>query len=49
MGSKISLKVNGTPAWEIDTFKAKNGPIGIEAEGHAIDFKNVRIKVLKKD
>jgi hypothetical protein len=49
VGSKISLKVNGKQAWEIDTFKAKNGTIGIEAEGHAIDFKNVRIKVLKKD
>ncbi|MBM3997273.1 MAG: DUF1080 domain-containing protein [Planctomycetes bacterium] len=49
VGSKISLKVNGTQAWEIDTFKAKKGPIGIEAEGHAIDFKNLRIKVLKKD
>ncbi|MBM4072371.1 MAG: DUF1080 domain-containing protein [Planctomycetes bacterium] len=49
IGSKIGLKVNGTQAWEIDTFKAKKGPIGIEAEGHAIDFKNLRIKVLKKD
>ncbi|MBM4072725.1 MAG: DUF1080 domain-containing protein [Planctomycetes bacterium] len=49
IGSKIGLKVNGTQAWEIDTFKAKKGPIGIEAEGHAIDFKNLRIKVLRKD
>lgn len=49
IGSKIGLKVNGTQAWEIDTFKAKKGPIGIEAEGHAIDFKNLRIKVITKE
>lgn len=48
IGTKASLKVNGTLAWEIDTFKAKKGAIGIEAEGHAIDFKNMRIKVMSK-
>lgn len=48
VGSKVGLKVNGKTAWEIDTFKAKKGPIGIEAEGHAIDFRNLRIKVIEK-
>lgn len=48
IGSKISLKVNGTEAWAIDTFKAKKGTIGIEAEGSPIDFKNLRIKVIEK-
>jgi hypothetical protein len=48
IGSKVALKVNGKPAWEIDTFKPKKGTIGIEAEGHPIDFRNVRIKVIEK-
>lgn len=46
-GSKVGLKVNGTLAWEIDDFKAKKGPLGIEAEGHPIDFRNLRIKEIK--
>jgi len=48
IGPKASLKVNGTLAWDVDTFKAKTGTIGIEAEGHAIDFRNLRIKVIAK-
>jgi hypothetical protein len=48
IGSKLSLKVNGTLAWEIDDFKPRRGPLGIEAEGHAIDFRDLRIKVLQK-
>jgi hypothetical protein len=47
VGSKVALKVNGKPAWEIDDFKAKKGPIGIEAEGHPIDFRNLRIKAIE--
>ena len=47
-GSKVALKVNGTLALEIDDFKAKKGPIGIEAEGHPIDFRNLRIKEIKQ-
>jgi hypothetical protein len=48
VGGKVALKVNGQLAWEIDDFKAKKGPIGIEAEGAPIDFRNVRIKVIEK-
>jgi hypothetical protein len=48
IGSKVSLKVNGKAAWEIDDFKGKKGTIGIEAEGSPIDFKNLRIKSLDK-
>jgi hypothetical protein len=44
VGSRLSLKVNGTLAWEIDNFKPRKGPIGFEAEGHPIDFRNLRIK-----
>jgi len=38
--------VNGTQAWEIDTFKPVRAPLGIEAEGHRIEFRNLRIKTL---
>jgi hypothetical protein len=48
IGTRLSLKVNGTGAWEIDDFKPPRGPLGIEAEGHAIDFRNLRIKTLRK-
>ncbi|HUT93210.1 MAG TPA: DUF1080 domain-containing protein [Thermoguttaceae bacterium] len=48
VGPKLSLKVNGKLAWEIDDFKQANRPLGIEAEGHEIAFRNMRIKSLDK-
>jgi hypothetical protein len=47
-GPKVSLKVNGKLAWEIDDFRAKKGTIGLQAEGAHIDFRNLRIKEIKK-
>ena len=44
IGPKLSLKVNGELAWEIEDFKPASGRLGFEAEGHAIDFRNIRIK-----
>lgn len=48
VGTKLSLKVNGTLAWELDDFKRVSRPLGIEAEGHHIDFRNLRIKRIRK-
>jgi hypothetical protein len=48
VGRKLSLTVNGQPAWEIDDFKPVRGPLGIEAEGHYIEFRNLQIKRLAK-
>lgn len=48
-GPKVTLKVNGQLAWSIDNFKPKRGPIGIQAEGQPIDFRNLRIKVLDRE
>ena len=45
-GPNVTLKVNGKLAWSIDNFRPKSGVIGIQAEGRAIDFKNIRIKSL---
>jgi hypothetical protein len=44
IGSRLALVVNGKPAWQIDNFKPVRAPIGIEAEGHPIEFRNLRIK-----
>ena len=49
IGPKLSLKVNGKPAWEIDNFKQVSRPLGIEAEGHQIEFRNIRIKRFGKE
>jgi hypothetical protein len=49
IGTKLTLKVNGTLAWEIDDFKPRKGPLGIEAEGHAIDFRNLRVKEVQAE
>lgn len=48
VGPKVSLKVNGKLAWEIDDLKAKRGPIGLQAEGQPIDFRNLRVKKLAR-
>jgi hypothetical protein len=49
IGPKVSLKVNGKLAWEIDNFKPVRGPLGVEAEGHSIEFRKIRIKKLSKE
>jgi hypothetical protein len=46
IGPKVTLKVNGKPAWSIDDFEPTAGPLGLQAEGQHIDFKNLRIKVI---
>lgn len=45
-GTHLALRVNGKTAWEIDDFRPAALPVGIEAEGHPIDFRNLRIKRL---
>jgi hypothetical protein len=47
VGDKLTLWCNGTKAWEVTNFKPKKGYLGLQAEGAAIDFKNIRIKELK--
>lgn len=48
IGPKLALKVNGMLAWEINNFKPGRSPLGIEAEGHQIEFRRIRIKALPK-
>lgn len=47
-GTRLVLRVNGTTAWEIDDFPRAAMPVGIEAEGHPIDFRNLRIRRLEQ-
>lgn len=45
-GPKVAIKINGQPVWEITDFKPVAGPLGFEAEEHAIEFRNLRIREL---
>lgn len=46
-GAKLILNVNGTTASEFDDCKNLKGYLGLEAEGSRIEFRNMRIKVLR--
>ncbi len=46
-GAKIILKVNGTETSEFDKCRNLKGYLGLEAEGSRIEFRGMRIKVLK--
>lgn len=45
-GSKLTFWANGKKAWEVSGIKATRGYLGWQAEGAAIDFKNIRVKEL---
>jgi hypothetical protein len=46
-GDKVTFVVNKEKAWEGTGMKAARGYFGIQAGGHHIDFRNIRIKELK--
>jgi 3-keto-disaccharide hydrolase len=46
-GARLILKVNGTTTSEFDACKNLKGYLGLEAEGSRIEFRNMKIKVLK--
>ena len=43
-GRRITLDVDGERAWEFNELDADRGYIGIQAEGKAFDFRNLRIQ-----
>jgi 3-keto-disaccharide hydrolase len=45
-GDKLTFWCNDKLAWEVTGFKPARGYVGLQAEGAAIDFKNLRIKEL---
>jgi len=46
-GKKVSLQVDGEPAWEYDGLDVESGYLGIQAEDKAFDFRNIRMQELK--
>ncbi len=46
VGDTVTFWCNGQKAWEVTGFKAPRGYLGLQAEGAAIDFRNLRIKEL---
>jgi len=46
-GAKIIMKVNGTETSEFDSCKNLKGYLGLEAEGSRIEFRTMKIKLLK--
>jgi hypothetical protein len=47
VGDRVTLWCNGKQAWDVTGFNTRRGYIGLQAEGAAIDFRNMRIKVLR--
>ena len=45
-GRKITLEVDGKRAWEYEGLDRALGWVGLQAEGKAFDFRNVRIREL---
>jgi hypothetical protein len=43
-GRKLTLDVDGERAWEFNEFDAPHGYIGLQAEGKAFDFRNLRVQ-----
>jgi len=48
-GKKLMLDVNDDRAWEFNGLDAARGYIGIQAEGKAFEFRNMRIQKLGTD
>jgi len=45
-GDKISAVVNGVPTVEWTDMEVGSGYIGLEAEGYAVEFRNLRVNIL---
>jgi len=45
-GTKLILDINGVRSWEFDKFDSPYGYIGLQAEGRALDFRNITIQEL---
>src|SRR5260370_29665255 len=46
-GDKITLSVNGAAVSEIAGISLRKGHVGLEAEGHEIAFRNIKLTVLQ--
>jgi hypothetical protein len=46
-GTRLALFVDGERAWEFKEFEAERGYIGIQAEGKAVDVRNLRVQAIE--
>ena len=46
-GGRITLAVNGAVVSEVDGYALLRGYVGLEAEGHEIAFRNLKLQILK--
>jgi hypothetical protein len=46
-GDKLSLTCNGQLAWEATGFSPAEGYLGMQAEGAALEFRNIRLREIK--
>ena len=44
VGDSVKFECNGKPAWEATGLKPAKGYIGMQAEGAAMEFRNIRIR-----
>jgi hypothetical protein len=49
LGTNLSLNVDGRRAWEFHDLKPARGYIGLQAEGKAFDFRNLRVREIAAD
>jgi hypothetical protein len=47
-GDKITFTCNGEQAWEATGLAPSKGYIGLQAEGAALEFRNLRIREIKE-
>lgn len=47
-GDKVTFTCNGQPAWEAVGLTPDKGYIGLQAEGAAMEYRNLRIREIKK-
>jgi hypothetical protein len=45
-GNKLTLDVNGERVWEFNELEPAHGYIGVQTEGKAFDFRNLRVQEL---
>jgi len=48
VGDRLTLWCNGKLAWEATGLAPEKGYLGIQAEGAAMEFRNIRIREVKE-
>ena len=47
-GDRLTFWCNGTLAWEAKGLAPEKGYVGLQAEGAAMEFRNIRIREIKE-